>query len=106
MVLKSRPKTGQVLGRKKFALSGTVNERWGRTFALLTGDFLFSKVYSLMAPHKDLNKILAEATVALVEGETLQAAAAREKALNRELYQQIVAKKTPTPDTSKPPTPK
>jgi geranylgeranyl pyrophosphate synthase len=72
----------------------TVNERWGRTFALLTGDYLFTKVYSLMAPYKDLNKILAEATVALVEGETLQAAAARDNMLNREIYQQIVAKKT------------
>lgn len=72
----------------------TVNERWGRTFALLTGDFLFTKVYSMMAPYKDLNTILAEATVALVEGETLQAAAARDKTLNRETYQQIVAKKT------------
>lgn len=72
----------------------TVNERWGRTFALLTGDFLFTQVYSLMAPYGDLNKVLAEATVALVEGETLQAAAAKEDNLNREIYQQIVAKKT------------
>ena len=72
----------------------TVNEQWGRTFALLTGDYLFTKVYSLMAPYGDLNKILAEATVALVEGETLQAAAAKENNLNREVYQKIVAKKT------------
>jgi geranylgeranyl pyrophosphate synthase len=72
----------------------TVNERWGRTFALLTGDFLFAKVYTLMAPYKDLNKILAEATVALVEGETLQASAAKNNGLNRETYQQIVARKT------------
>src|SRR6187455_1952422 len=48
----------------------SVNALWGRTFALLTGDFLFTKVYELMAPHKDLNIVLAEATVALVEGET------------------------------------
>jgi geranylgeranyl pyrophosphate synthase len=72
----------------------TVNEKWGTTFALLTGDYLFTQVYSLMAPFKDLNKILAEATVALVEGETLQAAAAKNKTLNRDIYQQIVAKKT------------
>lgn len=72
----------------------TVNEVWGRTFALLTGDFLFTKVYSLMAPYGDLNKVLAEATVALVEGETLQAVAVKDNTLNRDIYQRIVAKKT------------
>jgi geranylgeranyl pyrophosphate synthase len=72
----------------------TVNEKWGRTFALLTGDYLFTKVYSLMAPYGDLNVSFAEATVALVEGETLQAAAVKNNTLNRETYQQIVAKKT------------
>lgn len=72
----------------------TINEKWGRTFALLTGDFLFTKVYELMAPHKDLNITFADATVALVEGETLQAAAAKDNTLDRETYQQIVAKKT------------
>jgi octaprenyl-diphosphate synthase len=72
----------------------TVNEKWGRTFALLTGDFLFTKVYELMAPYNGLNKTLADATVALVEGETLQAAAVADDTLNRETYQQIVAKKT------------
>ncbi|MCC6905128.1 MAG: polyprenyl synthetase family protein, partial [Anaerolineae bacterium] len=72
----------------------TINERWGRTFALLTGDFLFAQVYRLMAPYKDLNTTFAEATVALVEGETLQAAAAKDNNLNRDLYQKIVAKKT------------
>lgn len=72
----------------------TVNERWGQTFALLTGDYLFSRVYTLMAPFGELNKVLAEATVALVEGETLQAVAAKADTLSREVYQQIVAKKT------------
>src|SRR5258708_28636160 len=72
----------------------TVNARWGRTFALLTGDYLFTKVYELMAPYKDLNVIFAEATVALVEGETLQAAAAKSGQLDRETYTRIIAKKT------------
>lgn len=72
----------------------TINEKWGRTFALLTGDFMFAKVYELMGPYGDLNITLAEATTALVEGETLQAAAAKDNALNREVYQEIVAKKT------------
>ncbi len=72
----------------------TINAIWGRTFALLTGDFLFTKVYTLMAPYGDLNIIFAEMTVALVEGETLQAAAAKAGKLDRETYARIIAKKT------------
>lgn len=72
----------------------TINKKWGRTFALLTGDFLFTKVYELMAPYGDMNITFAEATTALVEGETLQATAAKDNNLNREVYQKIVAKKT------------
>lgn len=72
----------------------SVNSIWGRTFALLTGDFLFTKVYELMAPYKDLNIIFAEATVALVEGETLQASAVKENNLTREVYYEIIARKT------------
>jgi geranylgeranyl pyrophosphate synthase len=72
----------------------TVNARWGRTFALLTGDFLFTKVYELAAPFKELNVVFAETTVALVEGETLQAAAAKSGQLDRETYARIIAKKT------------
>ncbi len=72
----------------------TVNATWGRTFALLTGDYLFTKVYQLMAPFGDLNKEFAEATVALVEGETLQAYAAKTGQLDRETYMRVIAKKT------------
>jgi geranylgeranyl pyrophosphate synthase len=72
----------------------SVNSIWGRTFALLTGDFLFTKVYELMAPHKDLNVILAEATVALVEGETLQAQAVKENNFSGKVYYDIIGRKT------------
>jgi octaprenyl-diphosphate synthase len=72
----------------------SVNSIWGRTFALLTGDFLFTKVYELMGPYKDLNITLAEATVALVEGETLQASAVKENHFTREVYMRIIALKT------------
>jgi octaprenyl-diphosphate synthase len=72
----------------------SVNAIWGRTFALLTGDFLFTKVYELMAPYKDLNVVLADATVALVEGETLQATAVKENNLSRKMYLDIIARKT------------
>jgi octaprenyl-diphosphate synthase len=72
----------------------SVNSIWGRTFALLTGDFLFTKVYELMAAYKDLNVVFAEATVALVEGETLQASAVKENNFTREIYYRIIALKT------------
>jgi octaprenyl-diphosphate synthase len=72
----------------------SVNALWGRTFALLTGDYLFTKVYELMAPFRDLNVLLAEATVALVEGETLQAAAVKENNFSREVYYRVIALKT------------
>ncbi|MFW6097733.1 MAG: polyprenyl synthetase family protein [Chloroflexota bacterium] len=73
----------------------TVHARWGRTFALLTGDYLFTKVYEMMAPYgARMNTIMADATVALVEGETLQAAAAKSGEINRETYKKIIARKT------------
>jgi geranylgeranyl pyrophosphate synthase len=72
----------------------SVNAVWGRTFALLTGDYLFTKVYELMAPYRDLNVLFAEATIALVEGETLQAAAVKDDNFSQEIYHEIIARKT------------
>ncbi len=72
----------------------SVNSIWGRTFALLTGDFLFTKVYELMAPYGELNVPFAEATIALVEGETLQASAVKENNFSRQVYMDIIARKT------------
>jgi octaprenyl-diphosphate synthase len=72
----------------------SVNALWGRTFALLTGDFLFTKVYELMSPYGDLNILFARAATALVEGETLQAAAVKNNNLSSEVYYKIIALKT------------
>ncbi|MGH2535845.1 MAG: polyprenyl synthetase family protein [Candidatus Promineifilaceae bacterium] len=72
-----------------------VHARWGRTFALLAGDYLFTKVYELMAPYgRRFNMLMAEACVRLVEGETLQAAAAKAGAIDQETYKRIIARKT------------
>ncbi len=72
-----------------------VHARWGRTFALLTGDYLFTKVYELMAPYSsDYNVVMADACVKLVEGETLQAATAKSGVIDQETYKRIVALKT------------
>lgn len=73
----------------------TIHARWGRTFALLTGDFLFARVYEMMAPYgADFNAIMSTACVQLVEGETLQAAAAKAGRMDRETYKQIITLKT------------
>jgi octaprenyl-diphosphate synthase len=73
----------------------TVHARWGRTFALLAGDYLFAKVYEMMAPYGALyNQIMANATVELVEGETLQAAAAKSGQMDRQTYKRIIDLKT------------
>ncbi len=72
----------------------SVNSIWGRTFALLTGDFLFTAVYELMSPYKDLNIDLANSATALVEGETLQASAVKNNNFTREVYMRIIALKT------------
>lgn len=73
----------------------TVNARWGGTFALLTGDYMFTKTYEIMAPYSaELNLILARAAAELVEGETLQIQAAKQGALDEDTYVQIISKKT------------
>ncbi len=73
----------------------TVNSRWGSTFALLTGDYMFTRTYELMAPYSaELNLILVRAAIELVEGETLQIQASRQGVLDRDTYYQIISKKT------------
>lgn len=73
----------------------TVHTVWGRTFALLTGDYLFTKVYELMAPFgPEFNIIMANACSRLVEGETLQATAAKSGNIDRETYKKIISLKT------------
>lgn len=73
----------------------TINSRWGATFALLTGDFLFAKTYEIMAPYsRELNQILARASRELVEGETLQIKAAKDGKIDQTTYLEIISKKT------------
>ena len=72
----------------------SVNAIWGRTFALLTGDFLFTTVYQLMAAYGELNQDLADAATGLVEGETLQAWAVKNNEFTSENYMRIIALKT------------
>ncbi len=73
----------------------TVHVKWGRTFALLTGDYLFTKVYELMAPYgTPYNGIMSSACIRLVEGETLQATVAKAGTMDAETYKTIISRKT------------
>lgn len=72
----------------------SVNAKWGRTFALLTGDYLFTKVYDLMADYGAANRVVSDATTALVEGETLQAYAVKNNDFSRDVYMRVIALKT------------
>jgi geranylgeranyl pyrophosphate synthase len=73
----------------------SVHARWGRTFALLAGDYMFAKVYQMMAHYGiRCNQIMSDACVNLVEGETLQALAAKAGDMNRETYKTIIERKT------------
>jgi geranylgeranyl pyrophosphate synthase len=73
----------------------TLNAIWGRTFALLTGDYLFARVYQMLASYgPELNRILAEAAVNVVEGETLQAQAAKTGVLDAATYYRVISLKT------------
>ncbi len=72
-----------------------VHVKWGRTFALLTGDYLFTKVYELMAPYgTPYNGIMSSACIRLVEGETLQATVAKAGTMDAETYKTIISRKT------------
>ncbi len=73
----------------------SVHARWGRTFALLTGDYMFAKVYAMMAPLGiEANRVMADAAVTLVEGETIQAKAAKAGVMDRKTYKMVIERKT------------
>lgn len=72
-----------------------VHAKYGRTFALLTGDYMFATVYQMMAPYSPaLNQVMSNAAVRLVEGETLQALAAKTGDMSRETYKAVIERKT------------
>jgi octaprenyl-diphosphate synthase len=67
----------------------------GSHLCLINGDYLFAKVYELMAPYgSPYNEIMSSACVRLVEGETLQAAAAKAGEMDQETYKKVISRKT------------
>jgi geranylgeranyl pyrophosphate synthase len=73
----------------------TVNAMWGDSLALLTGDFIFTKLLSLIAAYPPrIIQALADSCVAIVEGETLQMTSQGDMSMTEEMYLKIVGKKT------------
>ncbi len=73
----------------------TVNARWSDNLALLTGDFMFGKLLKLivnMDPR--ILRVLADACIALVEGETRQMVYQGNGSMTEETYLQVVSEKT------------
>lgn len=73
----------------------TVNARWGNSLALLTGDFIFIRLLSLIAAFDSrIIQALAESCTAIVEGETLQMVSLGDTEMTEETYLRIVGQKT------------
>ena len=74
----------------------TANALWGNHAAVLGGDFLFARAFSLVATEGDYNiiKILADVICALSEGEIIQMAETFNADQTEEGYYARIAKKT------------
>lgn len=75
----------------------TANAVFGNGITVLTGDFLLAKSISLLA-HNDDNlqivRVFADVTVAMAEGEVLQAAVAHDLEITPATYEEIIDRKT------------
>jgi octaprenyl-diphosphate synthase len=74
----------------------SANTLWGNEAAVLVGDFLFSKSFSLMVADGDLNilRVLANATTRIAEGEVLQLICTSDTDITEERYIEVVICKT------------
>lgn len=74
----------------------TVNSFWGNKISVLSGDYLLSKAFLVLAGDADIDilKTLASTSVAMSESEVLQAVCQRDVALWREHYFTIIQGKT------------
>jgi octaprenyl-diphosphate synthase len=73
----------------------SVNAQWGDSLALLIGDFVFVRLLGLMASFdSQVNRVLARACSAIVEGETLQMLRLGDTEVTEEDYLVMVTHKT------------
>jgi octaprenyl-diphosphate synthase len=75
----------------------TANSVFGNSITVLTGDFLLAKAISMLA-HNDENlrivRVFADVTVAMAEGEVLQAAVAGDPEIGLDTYEEVIERKT------------
>ncbi len=72
----------------------TVNQRWGERVAVLLGDFIYSRGFSLSTEIDGVSKLLADCTHTICEGELLQIGSAFRLDLTEARYNEIIRKKT------------
>lgn len=75
----------------------TANAVFGNAITVLTGDFLLAKSISLLASNDDnlhIVRVFSDMTVAMAEGEVLQAAVAHDLEITAATYEEIIGRKT------------
>lgn len=72
----------------------TVNKRWGERCAVLLGDYLYSRAFTLAAEVPEVVGVLADTTHTVCRGELLQVSCAFEIQLTEERYSEIIRQKT------------
>jgi len=76
----------------------TANTLWGNPAAVLTGDFLYSRAFQLMAGAGSMRvmQIMADATNTIAEGEVLQLLNCHDAGVDEARYLEVVRRKTAT----------
>ncbi|MGE3164457.1 MAG: polyprenyl synthetase family protein [Planctomycetota bacterium] len=72
----------------------TVNRRWGERTAVLLGDFLYSRGFTIAAEVPGVMQSLASVTHTVCRGELLQVGTSFDLALTEERYYEIIRQKT------------
>ena len=75
----------------------TANAVYGNGITILTGDFLLAKAISLLVHNHenlDIVRVFSDVTVAMAEGEVLQAAVAHDLTITQSTYEDVIERKT------------
>ncbi|MCI0651685.1 MAG: polyprenyl synthetase family protein [Planctomycetes bacterium] len=72
----------------------TVNRRWGERAAVLIGDFIYSRGFTISTEVQGVSGMLAATTHTICEGELLQVGSAFQFDLSEATYLEIIRKKT------------
>lgn len=74
----------------------TASKRWGNHIAVLAGDFLFARAFSLLARHRQYGvvELMTGAIAAMCEGEIEQAASLYDYSVTEDAYLARIRKKT------------